>query len=70
MENEAMNGALDIQREWEERIKKLMRGRRFDELTPSECEEFLLLGRSYNERIDEKLEALFPALKETKDQRG
>lgn len=61
-----MQEALDLQAEWEQALKQITRGREFDELEAAEQEKFIEISNIYNQRIERKMEELYPSLKNSK----
>ena len=50
-----MQEALELQSEWEVALKRITKGREFEELTTEEQDEWKRVGVIYNEQIEKKL---------------
>ena len=50
-----MREALELQSEWEVALKRITKGRQFEELTTEEQDEWKRIGVIYNEQIEKKL---------------
>lgn len=50
-----MQEALELQSEWEVALKRITKGRQFEELTMEEQDEWTRIGSIYNEQIEKKL---------------
>jgi hypothetical protein len=50
-----MQEALELQSQWEGALKRITKGRQFEELTTEEQDEWKRIGSIYNEQIEKKL---------------
>jgi transcriptional regulatory protein LevR len=58
-----MEEVMNLQAEWERRLRDLIKGRQHDELTQDEQRQYLQICQEFNRQIEEKMEIMYPDLR-------